>query len=212
MAVNIFVLTASGRLEKYKDRIMKVAKESVKIIGKKIPLPDVDVVFYDNPEYAIQHLGIGGYAHNPHLVFISLNSKFTRFEKTISEEIMRTLAHELYHCTRRKAVGFDETLFKSLVNEGLAEHFEIEVTNKKPDKYAVALSAKQIQVMKKRIAKEFSSKKFDFDEWFLGSKSRKIPKWTGYTIGFNLVGEYLKKHPDKRPSQLFAAKAEDFVK
>ncbi|MBU3958148.1 MAG: DUF2268 domain-containing protein [Nanoarchaeota archaeon] len=110
MAVNIFALAAGGRLEKYKDRITKVAKESVKIIGKKIPLPDADIVFYDNPENVISHLGIGGYAQTPNLMLISLNPKFKHFEKTINDEIIRALAHELHHCVRWKAVGYGDWL------------------------------------------------------------------------------------------------------
>ncbi|MBU3958149.1 MAG: DUF2268 domain-containing protein [Nanoarchaeota archaeon] len=66
--------------------------------------------------------------------------------------------------------------------------------------------------MKKKAQKEFNNKNYNHKEWFFGSKVRKIPKWAGYTIGFNLVGEYLKNNPDKKPSRLFAAKAEEFVK
>ncbi len=212
MAVNIFVLTAGGRLGKYKNRIMKTAKESVKIIRKKIPLPDVDIVFYDNPEYTIPHLGIGGFNQNVNLIFIYLNSKFGNFKKTINDEIIRIIAHELYHVARWKAVGFRETLLKALVNEGLADHFELEITNKKPQAWDTALTKKQFSVLKRKAQKEFNSKKYNHEEWFFGSKSRKIPKWAGYAIGFNLVGEYLKKHPDRKPSQLFAVKAEEFVK
>lgn len=212
MTVNIYVLTASGRLEKYKSRITKAAKASVKIIGKKIPLPDVDIVFYDNPENAIPHLGICGFNQNANLIFVYLDPKFRNFKRTINEEIIRVIAHELYHSARWKAVGFRETLLKALVNEGLADHFELEVTNKKPQKWNTTLTAKQFDIMKKKAQKEFNNKNYNHEEWFFGSKERGIPKWTGYTIGFNLVGEYLKKHPDKKPSQLFAAKAEEFVK
>ncbi len=212
MTANIFILTANGRLGKYKNRITKIAKESVKIIGKKIPLPDVDIVFYDNPEGTIPHLGISGYAPNAHLVFVSLNPKFKKFERTINEETLRILAHELHHCIRWKAVGYGNTLFEAMITEGLADHFELEITNKEPQKWDMALTAKQFIIMKKKARKEYNNKKYNHWEWFLGSKARRIPKWTGYTLGFELVKEYLKKHPDKKPSQLFAVKAEKFVK
>lgn len=212
MSVNIFVLTAGGRLEKYKDRITKAARESIKIIKKKIPIPNIDIVFYDNPENVIPHLGIGAFTNNINLVLVPLNSSFKNFEKTISEEMLRILAHELHHCARMKAVGYGKTLFETMVSEGLADHFELQVTNKKPQAWDTILTAKQFSNMKKKAQKEFNNKKYNHAEWFLGSKSRKIPKWTGYTIGFNIVGKYLKKHPDRKPSQLFAAKAEEFVK
>lgn len=212
MSVNIFVLAAGGRLEKYKDRIMKTAKESVKIIGKKIPLHDVDVVFYDNPENVIPHLGIGGYTQTPEMVLVSLNPKFKHFEKTISAEIIRTLTHELNHCMRMKAVGYGNTLFEAMVSEGLADHFELQITKKKPQAWDTILTAKHFRSMKKKAQKEFNNKKYNHAEWFFGSNDRKIPKWTGYAIGFKVVGEYLRNNPDKKPSQLFAAKAEEFAK
>lgn len=212
MTVNIFVLAAGGRLGKYKNKIMKVAKESVEIIKKKIPIPDVDIVFYDNPEYTIPHLGIGGYTQNANLVFVPLNAKFKQFERTINEELLGTLAHELHHCVRWKNVGYGKTFLEVMISEGLADHFELEVTNKKPQKWDTALTKKQFSIMKKKALKEFNSKKYNHEEWFFGSNGRKIPKWAGYTIGFKLVGEYLKKNPDKKPSQFFAAKAKEFVK
>ncbi len=212
MAVNIFVLTATGRLGKYKNRIMKAARESIKIIKKKIPIPDVDIVFYDNPNNTIPHLGIGAFTNNINLVLVPLNPKFKNFDKTINEEMLRILAHELHHCARMKAVGYGGTLFEVMVSEGLADHFELQVTNRKSQVWDSILSAKQFGIMKKKAMKERNNKKYNHAEWFFGSNDRKIPKWAGYTIGFNLVGDFLKNNPDKKPSQLFAVKAEEFAK
>jgi uncharacterized protein YjaZ len=212
MAVNIFVLTATGKLGKYKSRIAKAARKSIKIIKKKISIPDADIVFYDNPNNAIPHLGIDAFTNNINLVLVPLNPKFKNFDKTISEEMLRIFAHELHHCARMKAVGYGETLFEVMVSEGLADHFELEVTNKKPQTWDTALTAKQFSVLKKRAKKEYNNKNYNHNDWFFGSNDRKIPKWAGYTIGFNLVSEYLKNNPDKKPSELFAAKAEEFAK
>ncbi len=212
MAANIIVLTASGRLEKYKDRIIKTAKESVKIIGKKISLPDVDVVFYDNPSNTIPHLGISAFTNNANLVLVSLNPDFKQFKKTIGKEIIRILAHEFHHCARLKGAGYGNTLFEAMISEGLADHFELEVTGKKPQAWDTTLTAKQLINMKKKAAKEFNIKGYNHAERFFGSNERKIPKWAGYAIGFNLVGEYLKSNPGKKQSQLFTMKAEEFVK
>ncbi len=212
MPVNIFVLTAGGRLGKYKNRILKAAKESVKIIGRKMQLPDVDVVFYNNPNNVIPHLGISGFTNNPNLILVPLNPLFKYFGKTINEEIIRTLAHELHHCARLKNVGYGNMLFEAMISEGLADHFELQVTSRKPQKWDTALTCVQLRAIKKKAMKEFHNKNYNHSDWFFGSKKRKIPKWAGYTIGFNLVGEYLKNNPNKKPSQLFAAKAEEFVK
>jgi len=211
--INICVLTASGRLTSFRKNILKSAKNSLKIIKYKIPVNNVDIVFYDNPYGAIPHLGIGAHTLNPHLVCISLDPDFSHFEKTIKEETARTLAHELHHCIRwQNHSSMYATLLDAMITEGLADHFDIEITNKKPQAWDTALASKQYNRLSIKAEREYRNKNYNHYEWFFGSKRKSIPKWTGYTIGFNIVGEYLKKHPDKKPSQLYAVQTEGFIK
>ncbi len=214
MVVNIFVLTATGRLGKYKSDIVSAAGTAIKIIRNKMPLPEIDVVFRDNPENTIPNLGIGGFS-NANYVAVALDPDFKNFDETIKEEIIRTLAHEFHHCARWDSVGYGNTIFEALVTEGLADHFDIEVTGKKPQAWDTALSPRQLPNMKNLVEKEFRNKPRNFwksqREWFFGSKEKKIPKWTGYTLGFNIVKTYLERNPDKKPSQLFDVKAREFL-
>jgi uncharacterized protein YjaZ len=45
-----------------------------------------------------------------------------------------------------------------------------------------------------------------------GSTEKEIPTWTGYTLGFQLVREYFKKHPESKASTLYNLPAEEFIK
>lgn len=135
--VKIHVLTASGRLNHFKKEILKAANNSLEIIKSKIPLSNVDIVFYDNPYGVIPHLGTGAHTLNPHLVCISLDPAFPHFEKTIKEETVRTLAHELHHCVRWQTIGYGKTLLEAMISEGLADHFDIEITKKEPQAWAL---------------------------------------------------------------------------
>lgn len=211
--INLHILNASGKLTPYLEEVKNIFNETIVKILEKIPLSNVDVVISENAEDVIPELGIGGNAYDPNVVSIYLNSKFPNFvNKTLKEELRRIIPHELNHTMRSQAIGYGETLLKAMISEGLADHFEMEINNKGPHMWDVVLSAGQMKAMMEKAKKEYNSKNYNHYEWFFGSKEKGIPRWTGYTLGFNLVAEYLKKNPDKKPSQLYVLKAEEFIK
>lgn len=209
--IYIHIQKSSSRLHQFEAIIRKKARDAIQKIKATIPIQNVDIVIYDNPGGTIPELGIGGYAPSAYLIFVSLDPLFPAFHKTINSELERTLAHELHHCMRWNSVGYGETLLEALVSEGLADHFDIEITHKKRQLWDKALTSKQIVFLMPRAEKEYHNTKYNHWEWFFGSKERKIPKWAGYTIGYVLVGNYLKKHPEFKASQLHDRKAVDFV-
>lgn len=211
--INFHILNASGRLTPYIKQIENTFNETVgKVIGK-IPISNVDVAVCDDPYGVIPEIGVGGWTHTQNRISISLDPKFPNFIKvTIGDNLDRTFIHELNHAARWKAVGYGDTLLEAMISEGLADHFDTEITNKSPNPWSVALDKLQIKQMMKRAEKEYDSKNYNHNEWFFGSKKKNIPRWTGYTLGFNLVAEYLRKNPDKKPSQLYNLEAEEFIK
>jgi len=211
--INLHILKASGRLDPYAKDIEKIFSYVIKEVSEKIKISNIDIIVHDNPRFTIPELGIGGHTHSPDFVVISLDPKFPNFsEKTIGKELDRTLHHELNHVARWKTVGYGTTLLGALISEGLADHFEREITNKNLNPWSVALDRSQIKQMMKRAEKEYNNKNYNHNEWFFGSKEKGIPRWTGYTLGYNLVAEYLEKNPSKKPSQLHNLKAEKFIK
>lgn len=211
MAIASHILLGSGRLVPYQDQIKKQFNELFIEIRKHLSLENVDVVIYDNPEGAIPEIGIGGYAPNAHLVFVSLDPQFPTFQQTIEKELKRMIAHELHHALRWRGPGYGETLFEALITEGLADHFDMEVNNlNTPEPWDIALNDEQLVKVKAKAQKEFDNKNYNYNEWFFGSKEKNIPKWAGYTLGFKLVEDYLKENPHKKPSQLYNTRPEDF--
>lgn len=210
--INLHILNASGKLTPYVKEIESIFDRTIIKVLEKISLTSVDVVVYEYAEGAIPELGVGGNAYDPNVVSIYLNSKFPNFaNKTLKEELNRTIVHELGHVARWQTIGYGETLLKAMISEGLADHFDMEINSTGPHLWDVVLNAGQIKKMMKRAKKEYNSKNYNHNEWFFGSKEKKIPRWTGYALGFNLVAEYLKKNPDKKPSQLYKLKAEEFI-
>lgn len=211
MAVSVHILLGTGRLVLYQDRIKKKFDELITKIQKQLPLENIDVVIYDNPEGTIPEIGVGGYTPSAHLIFVSLDPQFPDFQKTIDKELKRTIAHELHHALRRRGPGYGETLFEALVTEGLADHFDMEINSThNPEPWDLVLNDEQTVEVKAKAQEEFDNKNYNHNEWFFGSKEKNIPRWAGYTLGFKIVGDYLKRNPDKKPSQLYIAPSEDF--
>lgn len=207
--VELHLLLGSGRLSPYENIIRKEFDVVVSKIREKLLLDGVDVVIYDNPEWAIPETGIGGYTPNEHLVFISLNPEVAHFEQNLKNNLKRTIAHELHHAMRWRNPGYGETLFEALITEGLADHFDMEINETDiPEPRDTALTELQVNEFVKKASQEFDSKEYDHKEWFFGSKD--IPRWTGYALGFKIVGDYLKRNPEKKPSMLYAVKADKF--
>lgn len=207
--INVHILTASGSLSAFEERIQNRAQKAIQAIKSKIPLPNVDIIIADNPAGTIPHLGIGATTYSPNLVFISMDPSFKNFDKVL-EELVRTLAHELNHSARWEKIGYGKTLLEALISEGLADCFDEEVTKGKPQAWSKALDEAQVKRFLKLAEKEFDNKKYDHMKWFFGSG--KFPNWTGYSLGYFLVKKYLEKYPNKKPSNIYALEAKSILK
>lgn len=204
------ILNASGSLTSHIKDINKIFNKTIGKITKKIPISNIDIVFEDNPYNIIPEIGIGGQTQNQNLIYISLDSHQPSFKKILIDQLERVLVHEIHHCARWKGAGYGTTLLEAIILEGLADHFEIEINNKKPEPWSVKLNKNQIKKYLFKAKREFNNKKYNHYDWFFGT-NKSIPRWAGYSLGFYLVNEYLNKHPNKKPSQLINTKAKEFV-
>lgn len=211
MNIYIHILNASGRFSQLQHVIQQSSESAIARVTKSIPIDNVDIVFYENVQRIIEHLGFGGHTITKNAIFIPINPTFPNLEVSLKENLSRTIAHELYHCLRNFTAGEKHTLLEALVNEGLADHFGIEITGKKPEKWDTELTETQFNNLYKRAEKEFNNSTYNHRAWFFGSQKEQIPKWSGYTIGFTIVGDYLKKHPDQKPSNLYKVEAKEFI-
>jgi uncharacterized protein YjaZ len=211
--INLYILNASGKLTPYLKEIQNIFNKTIIKVLKKIPLSSVDVVVCEFAKGAIPELGIGGRTHSSNLIFIYLDTKFPNFVNiTLNKELERTIVHELSHSIRWKTIGYGETLLKASISEGLADHLDMEINNSKPHLWDIALNADQMSKIMEKAKRKYNSKDYNHSEWFYGIKEKSVPRWAGYTLGFNLIAEYLKKNPSKKPSQLHGLKAEEFIK
>lgn len=205
-AVAIHVLTGSGRLSAHADRIREKVRTAAAASLAHLPVDgDVDVLVRDDPRWLIPEIGIGGRAPDGHTVFVSLDPDHEKFDVAVDRELAATLAHELHHVARYQVGVLGRTLFDALVTEGLADHFAIEVTGAQAPPWAVALTPEQIDAMAARAREEYGQGHYNHQAWFFGSDELGIPRWAGYSLGFQLVGDYLDRHTEEKASGLASA-------
>lgn len=213
MSIHFYILTASKDIKPYSVQLKSIAKSVVASVKKLLPIKNVDIIFYDNPGATIDKIGgIGGFTPNAHSMFISLNPRHPNFKNALKNELAFTIAHEFHHTIRwQKPVGGD-TLLEALVFEGLADHFAMEVTGRqKPSLYSCALTLAQKKIFLKKASKEWQMPSYNHDVWFYGSRPATIPRWTGYTLGYDLVAAYLQAHPGALASKLVCVEAPLFI-
>jgi hypothetical protein len=197
--------------------IEEVIKNIFKEIEDKIIIGDVlvKVKETEHPNDLNDIGGVGGYCPNGDLIELSVNINNPLFKKSWDQLIRRSLLHELHHAVRRRsgiAIG-ESTFLECLFSEGLADHFVYEMTGQKPV-WATDLEKEVGAELLARAKKIFDQPVTDelYKDWFTeGFKTLGIPRWTGYSLGYKLVGDYLSAHPDSSSASLVVVPASTIV-
>lgn len=210
MSIILHILDAAETLVPYKKVITETFHQAIVKITQSMSIDQVDVVIRDNTVGVIPEIGLGGYTYSRRFLIICLDSKRSDCGQAIVNELPGVLAHELHHAKRFQTVGYEKGILGAMIFEGLATHFEREVTGV-VQPWATALPEKQINEWLAKAKIEFNAKQYDHHAWFFESKEKKIPRWTGYTLGYKVVGDYLRKHPEEKASDLYSKKAGEFI-
>ncbi|MEK7168544.1 MAG: DUF2268 domain-containing putative Zn-dependent protease [Patescibacteria group bacterium] len=213
MNIKLHVLNTSGKLTSFTSNIKSVSEDTIKEVKKVLPIDSIDVIVWDYPDWSIEKYGIGGHTLTPNTIVISIDSENKNLNKNFDKRLKQTIIHEIHHAARLQIMDNDKaSRLEHSIREGLAEHFEIELTGKEPEVWDMALSKEDLDKFVEVAKTNLSTEDYLVYDWLFGNKELGVPKWTGYSVGFYLVGEYLKKHPNKKPSTLYATSANEFVK
>ncbi len=210
--IHIHILNATGIFDNYIDKITKNSEEAIWNVVSKIPISKIDILIYNNKYKVIKEIGIGGYTgYIGNKIDISINMSYKDLKTSINNELKRTIAHEMHHAMRMQTIGYGETLLDGIISEGLADHFDEEIYGKRiPGIWTAALSSEDIHLYLKKAKSMFNSTEYNHAEWFFGTD--KIPKWTGYSLGYYIIDKYLKLNPTKKPSTIYNKKSKDIIK
>ena len=164
--------------------------------------------------FIVPKLGVGGHPVGTDTVWIYIQPENPNF-KTAS--VGRGLPHEIHHAIRLRTPNWHWSLLESFVMEGLADHFVVEVAGGEPGAWAHALTDAEIQRNLIRVKPLLRAKIESYPEfvekyetpWLFGrSGDDPIPRFTGYTLGWRIVENYLRAHPDARASSLIQTSSE----
>ncbi len=209
--VSVHVLSNNPRMRDHARFVKKEADLAIKKISSIIPIAEVDIIIMHSPFNIYSGL-IAGQTDGCNKIDIALDVYHKNFKKSLREEMLGTLSHELYHSVRSRLNPYPETLIEDIIDEGLAVHFELEVAKLKPQSFFSEITKADFKKLFVKAKKEVYSKKYNWNDWHRGSKSRKIPKKAVYIIGHYLIKEYLRDHPDVKPSDLVGVPTKKLLK
>lgn len=191
--VKLHFLEANKKLTKHIPLMRELALPALRQITKLLPFKQsVDVVVH-HEYYGRCGLTVSGEAPTPNVAYIHVDPSRKYFRKELRKHLVGVLAHELHHSCRHQGPGCGKTLLEMIVSEGLACHFEEEITGVKSNVIPARFSEDKLHRLYKRAGKEWDSKSYDHDAWFFGNEKARIPAQAGYILGYDLTIEAVAK-------------------
>ena len=199
--LNTHIANANDKFTNDEIKAIKNAIASAeKFINKHFAFDyDVDIVV-TTPSFLMSTIpedGISGRTYNSQLIILVLDSH----ERPISENLVfETVCHEMSHSLRwEKLPEYSKTLFDGAILEGLAIVLEeAAIDERGSEEKQFFLKEMQntdqgtIDGIITQLKDMFSSEQYDYDTVFYTGDS-KIPRWSGYRLGYYYVKKYLNK-------------------
>ncbi|UUX51401.1 DUF2268 domain-containing protein [Nisaea acidiphila] len=213
-AWHIHYVNARGELEAVKGAFETALTDAHRRISEITEPPAVDFLVESVwTSSVIPERGHLGRA-NDSLVTFWLALDHPVFKDNLGEPLARSIAHEINHVMRFRAAGFSSTFGQLLVSEGLAGRFVEELYSNKPEPWEQALTRAELAGYVDSALDQFDAStvyrqsEIDVNEWMFGTG--KLPRWLGYTLGYEMVGAYLRERPELRASDLLSIPSADF--
>ena len=206
MRYHFHFLHSSNFTKEEKELIRSKVSEVLKNISNKITVDfSFDLILSKNEKNTHSDLMIDGSSYKDKFVQIAINI----FDFS-GKEIEKTLCHELAELIRFKNIKENNSFLESMILDGMAEHFSIEVNKTKQELWTNALTIEDKTKIRERLMESIEYKTIDRNLWFYGQSKKEIPLYAGYTIGFDLVGMFIKEN-NKTIFDLFSVPTKEFL-
>ena len=182
----------AGELAGLEATLRSVLESTFEGARSRIPIHGLTITVASDPPRTIPGWGIGGFTLGASLIEITVDPAFAGSGQIVLERTALAAAHEMHHAARIRGPGYGSTLFEAIVSEGLADHFSLELLGGPIPPWIDAFPVEETQRYWRLAGPELEAP-FDYPRWFFG-QDPEIPRWTGYTLGFRLVGSYLDSH------------------
>ena len=195
-------------LSEYRPTIISLLEDTWTLVDSAIRVGAIQATVFADAQRAIPGWGMGGYAPNAAQIEIVIDPNFPGLADLLPQRLPQIAAHEMHHAVRWRGPGYGTTLLETMVSEGMADHFAVELLGVPLAPWSDALSGNEIEFYMNRARQEFDSTTFNFNNWFFGIGD--LPVWTGYTLGFVLVDDFKIRNPGSSGASLVGASAEIF--
>lgn len=189
-----WIISKENKIPKVNYKINK--KEFVKEIKKILEKCDKELnikqiyifIFPTVDKYYLEKMnGIGGFCSWKRTIILTVYPT-NKWKKPLQD----TIVHELAHSLSPTLIKNSYTLGEMFVMDGIAENFRDKIIGGRKSPWTKAIPKKEALKIFNSLKNKLNSKDHNlYREIFFGSK--KYKRWTGYTIGYCIVGEYLKK-------------------
>jgi len=198
-------------LAAHEEAITSLIRQTLDRTDRVMPVGFVRFQVTTTRRLVIPEWGMGGLTLGPNDVEIAVDPGFPGLAEALPEHLPQLVAHELHHCVRWQGLGYPyATLLEALATEGLADHFAVELLAAPIPPWSDAFAESETAFYLARARPELDSPTYDHPAWFLGARPADLPRWTGYTVGFRLVRDYLEGHPGATAAGLVHASPELF--
>ncbi len=211
--VELLLTTANGNLSNCQETIEAAVKEAEKYAFTKLKIDwDINALVTNRLyPYIIPEDGVGGVTRTDDFIEVAIDDK--RATANLMSEV---LVHEFCHAARW---GYNDewanALFDNMINEGLATYFEAEFVKDRDEKQfflktVLDRSDAENEKILKELHDQLLSEQYDHNTIFYNGND-KLPRWSGYSLGYYFVKKYLKK-TGKKIEDAFTDKYTDFKK
>lgn len=203
-------LEAAASLSGWRSEILNEFQVAYEALSAFLPPPRLDVLIQRTSADTIPETGTGGRAHRETLLEISVDPDNPSFVHSLrTGELGRGIIHEVHHCMRMAGPGYGWTLGEALVSEGLAGQFVHKLFGNGPEPWEKAVAQEQLYNGSVDL-EMLATDDYDHSEWFFGSGSK--PRWLGYSLGYEMVGTWLRTTSEIDASQWINVPAAAIIK
>ena len=209
--INVLLANSAGEFNETQSDIINAIKEVERYTFSKLKIDwNIDLVVNNRMDFlVIPEDGVGGYTYASDFIISALDLKSMSIPR-----FKEMLAHELCHAARwGKNDEWMNTLFDGMISEGVATYFNAEFAKNNSEKQfftktILECSDEENEHILNELRGNLDDKNYDYNTIFFTGND-KLPRWSGYSLGYYLVKKYLEK-THKTIEEAFADKYEDF--
>ena len=189
---------------KKEEKLAEVCEETIKLCKEFIKKPINIFVFPSLDSWTMKNMGgCGGFCTAPRTLVVDIN-----FVQGWEHALKATIGHELAHAISPYYKGGDYALGEGFILDGIAEHFRESIVGGDKSKWSNAITRNEAVKLLKELKAKFGIKDQNlWQEVFFGGGT--YPHWAGYSTGYYLVEDYLKKQKQINWEKIIATPAKE---